>query len=130
MAAVGIQDLSFEISKELSLYSAEITEKIKRVTKVKAKKLLDKTKKTAPVGKRKKEKFKASIKCKVLNESANSISYLWYVGGKNYRITHLITNGHAKRGGGRTKSNDFLKNAVQEVLPEFEKEVEEIIKNG
>lgn len=130
MATVGIQDLSSEIAKELSLYSSEITEEIKETTKVHAKKLLDKTKKTAPIGKRKAKKFKTSIKCDVQNENANTISYLWYVGGKNYRLTHLIVNGHAKRGGGRTKSNDFLKDAVNEVKTEFEKAVEEIIKNG
>lgn len=130
MATVSIDNLSNEIEKELSLYSSEITEGIKGVTKVHAKKLLDKTKKTAPIGKRRSKKFKTSIKCEVQNETANSVSYLWYVGGKNYRLTHLIANGHAKRGGGRTKSNDFLKNAVNEVESEFEKAVEEVIKNG
>ena len=130
MSTVGVDNLSREIEKELSLYSSEITEKIKETTKVHAKKLLDKTKATAPSGKRKSKKFKTSIKCKVQNETANSISYLWYVGGKNYRLTHLIVRGHAKRGGGRTKSNDFLKNAVDEVEASYEKAIEEDIKNG
>lgn len=130
MATVGVQDLSSEIAKELSLYSSEITEKIKKTTEVHAKKLLVKTKATAPIGKRESKKFKTSIKCEVQNETANSISYLWYVGGKNYRLTHLIVHGHAKRGGGRTKSNDFLKKAVDEVKASYEKAIEEDIKNG
>lgn len=130
MATVGIEELSSEIAKELSLYSSEITKKIKKTTKVHAKKLFDKTKATAPSGKRESKKFKTSIKCKVQNETANSVSYLWYVGDKNYRLTHLIVRGHAKHGGGRTKSNDFLKKAVDEVKTSYEKAIEEDIKNG
>lgn len=127
---ISIDNLSNEIEKELSLYSAEITAKMKNTTKVHAKKLLDKTKATAPSGKRKSGKFKTAIKCTVQNETANNVSYLWYVGGKNYRLTHLIVHGHAKRNGGRTKSNDFLKKAVDEVEASYEKAIEEDIKNG
>lgn len=132
MGTVGVHDLSSEIAKELSLYSSEITEKIKKTTKVHAKKLLDKTKATAPSGKRESNKYRNSIKCKPYKKTINGDSYLWYVDSKdnNYRLTHLIVHGHAKRGGGRTKSNDFLKKAVDEVKASYEKAIEEDIKYG
>lgn len=105
---------------------------IKRETKKYALKLRDITKRTAPSGKRKTGKYKTSIKCKVHNSSPSSVSYLWYVDSKdaNYRLTHLLVHGHAKRGGGRTKANPFLQNAVNQVIPEYERAVEEVIRNG
>lgn len=132
MGTIGVEELSSAIARELSLYSKEVTEGIKKETKVHAKKLLDITRKTAPRGDRKAGKYRTSIKCKVQSETTNSVSYLWYVDSKddNYRLTHLLVHGHAKRGGGRTKANPFLQNAVNQVIPEYEKAVEEVIRNG
>ena len=130
MGTIGVEELSSAIAKELTLYSSEVTEGIKRETKTHAKKLLDITRKTAPSGDRKTGKYRTSIRCTVQSETANRVTYLWYVTGKNYRLTHLLVKGHAKRGGGRTKANPFLQNAVDQVIPEYERACEEVVKNG
>lgn len=84
------------------------------------------------VGKRKSAKYKDSIRCKKQSETPNSIRYIWYVDSKdsNYRLTHLIVNGHALRNGGRSKANHFLSKAVDEVERDYLKAIEEVTNNG
>ena len=64
------------------------------------------------------------------HKSARGSSYIWYVRAPAHRLTHLLVHGHATKDGGRTKGDPFLKNALDEVLPEYEQRVEEAIKNG
>lgn len=132
MAIIGIEKLSAEINKELTLYSQEVTDQLKKVSQKYAKELVKKTKETAPVGNRKSNKYRDSIACKKQYENANGVSWIWYVNSKNsnYRLTHLLVNGHAKRGGGRTSENHFLTRAVEEIEQNYLKEIEAIINNG
>lgn len=132
MAIVGTEHLSAHLEKELTVYSTEVTDQLKKIAKKYSSQLVKKTKATAPSGKRTLNKYRDSIASKKINESERGITYAWYVNSKNanYRLTHLLVHGHAKRNGGRTKANNFLKVAVDEVQKDYEKEVEEVIKNG
>ena len=75
-------------------------------------------------------RFKKSIASKKLLETNRSISYLWYVKSPEYRLTHLIKNGHQTKNGGRTKANDFITKNYNSVETQYEKDVENVIKNG
>lgn len=132
MAIIGIEKLSAEIDKELKLYSTEVKDKLDKLARKYSSELVKKTKATAPVGDRKFDKYRDSIKSKKLSENLNEIKYIWYVDSKNsnYRLTHLLVHGHAKRNGGRTRENHFLRNAVNEIEQDYIKELEEVIKNG
>ena len=132
MAIVGIEHLSAQLEKELTVYSTEVTDKLKKIAKKYTSQLVKTTKATAPSGNRKYNKYRDSIQSKKLNESERGITYVWYVNSKdsNYRLTHLLVNGHATRSGGRTRANDFLKKAVDNMEKDYLKEVEEVIKNG
>ncbi len=132
MAVIGIENLSAEINDELKLYSESIKEGLSKVAKKYASELVKKTKATAPVGDRKSNKYRDSIKSKKQSENLNEIKYIWYVDSKdsNYRLTHLLVHGHAKRNGGRTRENHFLRNAVNEIEQAYLKEIEEVIRNG
>lgn len=132
MAIVGIEHLSAEIDKELTIYSQEVTDGLKEVAKKYSSELVKQTKATAPSGDRKSNKYKDSIKSKKINETPRGVTYAWYVDSKNsnYRLTHLIVNGHATRNGGRTTPNDFLKKAVEDIESKYLKAVEEVLKNG
>lgn len=132
MAIIGIEKLSSEINDELKLYSKEITDGLKKVARKYSSELVKKTKATAPDGDRKTNKYRDSIKSKKQSENLNEIKYIWYVDSKNsnYRLTHLLVHGHAKRNGGRTRENHFLRNAVNEIEKAYLKEIEEVIKNG
>ena len=55
--------------------------------------------------------------------------FTWGVKPHAHRVTHLIVHGHAKADGGRVPGNPFLEKALERVLPEYKKDVEEAVKN-
>jgi hypothetical protein len=126
---VSIDQLGETIQKELTLYSQNVIDGIKKEAKKSANQLVKQTKATAPVGKRKRH-YRDSIKSKKTDESKNSVSYLWYVDGSDYRLSHLLENGHALRGGGRVEGTHFIQNATEPIIEQYIKAVEEVIKSG
>ena len=127
--SIPIGQLGEAISKELTLYNDRIIEGIKKEAEKSVKQLVKDTKATAPVGNRSKH-YKDSIKSKKLSESNRSVVFVWYVDGPNYRLSHLLENGHASRNGGRVPGTHFIKNASEPILEDYQKAVEEVIKNG
>lgn len=126
---VSIDQLGTAIEKELTLYSETVITNIKKQAAESIDQLVTKTKATAPVGHRKKH-YRSNIKSKKEKETANMVSYLWYVNGSDYALTHLLENGHMLRNGGRYSGTHFLKDASDPILEEFEKKCEEICQNG
>ena len=126
---VGIDQLGDAIAKELTIYGQTVIEGIKKETKSSMSRLVKTTKATAPVGNRQKH-YRDSIKSKKVSENDRSISYLWYVDGSDYRLSHLLENGHALRDGGRVEGSHFIQEATEPILEEYLKAVEEVIKNG
>ena len=126
---VNIDQLNDAIINSLEEYNQEVVDGVKSVTKKAMNQLVKDSKATAPVGKRSKH-YKDNITSKTLSESDFGLSKLWYVKGSDYRLTHLLNNGHALRDGGRYPGTNFLGNAVDKIVPEFMKEIEEVLKNG
>lgn len=119
-------DLSSAIGKELELYSKEVTERVNAVGESAVKDLVKRTKASAPVDT---GDFKKSIASKAVEIAGTGMKkFIWFVKAPHYRLTHLLVHGHAKAGGGRVPGDPFLENALDEVLPEYEKNVEEAIK--
>lgn len=112
----------------MKLYSEEKTESVKRIAKSKMSKLVKTTKATAPVGHRSKH-YRDSISSKKLEEDSRKAIYLWYVKGSDYRLSHLLNNGHALRDGGRYNGTKFITKAYEPIEKEFVKEVEEVYKS-
>ena len=128
MANVTPANLGEAIAEELTVYHRNVTEAVNKLSAKAAKDLVKKTKATAPVGYR--GSFRSNITSRVSEKSRNGDTYAWCVNAPDYRLTHLLVHGHATRDGGRTRSDPFLVNAMAEVLPEYERNVEEAIKNG
>ncbi len=129
MANIEIGGLGDAISRELTIYSREVTEIVKNEAKSHMKDLVKETKKTAPVGNRQKH-YRDSIASQKLSENDRGASYLWYVKGSDYRLSHLLENGHALRNGGRTEGTHFISNATDPILADYVAKVEEAIRNG
>ena len=127
--SVSVDRLSEAISKELTIYGQNVIDGIKIQAKKSMDQLVKDTKSTAPVGKRQKH-YRDSIKFKKVSENDRSVSYLWYVEGSDYRLSHLLENGHALRNGGRVEGTHFIKNASDPILEQYLQAIEEVIKNG
>jgi len=118
--------LDSEIRGMLTMYCADVTEAVDRAGADMVKKLVRITRNTAPA--RTGEYFKSITSQTVKRPSGNL--YVWGVKAPHYRITHLLVNGHITPDGGRTRSDPFLKNALDEVLPEYERNVLEAIRDA
>lgn len=118
--------LGAAIEEQLTIYSSDVTNSIRAAAEKAAKDLVKKTKATAPVGKRK--AYRKHIAMQETTKNRRAPSFTWHVKAPDHRLTHLLVHGHATKDGGRTKADPFLDNAVNEVLPAFERAVEEAIK--
>lgn len=126
---ISVEQLGDAIANELTLYHEKIIAGIKKETQKSMKELVNNTKATAPVGRRQKH-YRDSIKAKKTAENDRSLTMTWYVDGPDYRLSHLLENGHATRNGGRVEGTHFIKNATDPIIESYLKAVEEVIKNG
>lgn len=137
---VHVGELGSAMEQELGIYGEEIEEGLRQVTETSMEKLVKTTKATAPTGRRHGQ-FKKNITAdyQELRRAGKrskgqfrgrTIRATWYVKAPDHRLTHLIVHGHATKDGGRTRANPFLQNALDSVLPEYEKGIEEVLKNG
>lgn len=122
------EELGAAIEQELTNYHENVLERINALGAEAVKKLEQLTKATAPVGNR--GNFRRSITSGEVQKGKRGNTYAWYVKAPDYRLTHLLVHGHATRDGGRTKGDPFLQNALDQVLPEYERDVEEAVRNG
>lgn len=134
---ITIDDLADAIGERLTVYQSETAHKVLNVTKKTMRRFVKITKQTAPrqtadpkrKGTLRAGTFARAIRSTVEDNGLIGSKGIWYVGGKEYRLTHLLVNGHQLRQGGRTKGNDFLETSLNEVAEEFIKDLEEAVKN-
>ena len=123
---ITIDDLADAINERMTVYQSGTARKVVKVTKNTMKRLVKITKQTAP---RRRGKFANAIRSTEEDNGITGSKGIWYVGGKEYRLTHLLVNGHQLRQGGRTKGDPFLENALEEIADEYIKGIEEAVKN-
>jgi hypothetical protein len=59
---------------------------------------------------------------------AKKVGTTWVVhNATDYRLTHLLENGHALAGGGRSKSFPHIRAVETEMMAEFESEIREVL---
>ena len=115
------------ITEQLSLYHEDVVEKVNAAGEKAVKALVKKTKKTAP--KRSGDYRKSITSAEKEFPATGDKEYTWGAKAPHFRLTHLLVNGHQKPNGGRVPGDPFLENALADVLPEYEKDVEEAIKH-
>lgn len=126
---IQIDELNDAIKNALDDYNDSIVTGLKQTTKKAMKDLVDTTRSTAPVGNRSKH-YRDNISSKTVSETQYGISKLWYVKGSDYRLSHLLNNGHALRDGGRYPGTNFIGKAVDRILPGYLEKIKEVCRNG
>lgn len=116
-------DLGSAIVEQLTLYHEDVIERVNAAGEKAVKALVKKTKATAP--KQSGDYRKAITSVTTENPTTGDKEYTWGAKAPHYRLTHLLVNGHAKQNGGRVEGDPFLEDALAEILPEYEKDVEE-----
>jgi len=116
--------LADAIEQELTLYHKDVIERVNNAGETAVKTLVERTKASAPVDS---GNFKKHIASKAVADSNGAKRFVWYVKAPFYRLTHLLVHGHAKPNGGRVPGNPFLQNALDEVLPAYEEEIQEAL---
>ena len=127
--ATDIDRITDEIEQTLTTYQDSVVAGLKKQAKDSMRQLVKKTKATTPVGRRKKH-YRDSITSTKQSENSRGVSYLWYVKGSDSRLSHLLNNGHQLARGGRVEGTNFITNAHDDVIAEYEKAVEEVCRNG
>lgn len=118
-------DLADAIQQELELYAEDVTERVNAAGAKAIKNLKKLTKATAPVAS---GSFKKNIATKEEKAPGTGMkTFTWYVKPPDHRLTHLLVHGHATKTGGRTKADPFLRNALDQVLPVYEEDIEEAL---
>lgn len=126
---VQIDGLASAVEKELTIYEKGVKDGIRKQTDKSMRQLVQETKGTAPVGHRKKH-YKDSITSKVTKDSVYGYEKTWYVRGSDYRLSHLLNNGHALRDGGRYPGTQFITKASVSVIKDYEDAIKEVLQNG
>lgn len=124
---VKLGDLADAIAQELTLYHEDIVEGVNAAGDKAMKELVKQTKQRAPVHT---GAFKKNIASKTVDAGNGMKSFIWYVKAPLHRIVHLLVHGHEKTNGGRVPGDPFLQKSLDTVLPDYEKDVEEVLKNG
>lgn len=128
---IKLEDLASALEKELRLYSTEVQQRVNKAGRKAIKEVERKTKDTAPFNARAyHQHYVDMIATKAEKSRTGDEKHIWYAKPPGHRLTHLLVHGHETRDGGRTRGDPFLQNALDAVLPDYEKEVEEAVKNG
>jgi hypothetical protein len=120
MATVRIDDLADEVMKGLKDYAQLAVDDLKTAIKNAGETVKDEIEKTAP---KKTGKYRKSWAVKKTNETSDSIKVVVH-SKTQYRLTHLLENGHAKRGGGRVAARPHIAPAEKRGEEQLIREVE------
>lgn len=126
MANVNPDSLTEQITESLAEYTDEIAKKIDDSVTECGNELLTNIKRDSP---KETGDYKRGWRLKVTSANTGNKSVMVYNATKGF-LTHLLENGHAKRGGGRVEAKPHIRKNEVEIVSKFEKSVEEIIKNG
>jgi hypothetical protein len=118
------QDLGEAIAEQLTVYHKDKLEQVNAAGETFIKQLVKLTKKTAP---KDSGTFAKSLTYTAEEKVGGDIAYTWGAKAPHHRLTHILVNGHATVNGGRVDGDPFLDNAMDTLLPDYEKAVEEAL---
>lgn len=104
VVAIKIDALADAVARELAAYSQEATDILKKEIRSVAKEAVEELKATSP---RDSGEYASTWMSKDVYESKTDIRVRVY-NKDNYRLTHLLENGHAKVSGGRVAGQPHI----------------------
>ena len=110
-------DISLELANRLAAYTEDVKEGLEQSVDEVTKEALEKLKATSP--KHKKKYAKSWVRKKTHQ------GYVLH--NKRYYLTHLLENGHAKRGGGRVAGIKHIGPVEEQTIQAFEEKVREYL---
>lgn len=122
----GVYTFGETVNKELQNWSAGIVVGVCDLIDKKAEKLKKLIQENAPVGYRK-GKYKKSWRIKTTDDKFSKYEKTVYSSGNEYRLTHLLEKGHAKKGGGRVAPRVHIAPARNQIEKEYIAEVQKLI---
>lgn len=123
----GAGDLAGAVMEALQEFNEACQEDVKETAVEVAKEAAEKLKEDSPVGKgSKKGHYKDGWTYTVGKDSAYK-SGVTIHNKKKPGLTHLLENGHAKRGGGRVEGMEHIRPVEESIEKEFEKKLKERI---
>ena len=123
---VKVDQLADAVMEGLKEYASLATEDLKKDVQKAAKTVQEQIKDTAP---RKTGRYAKSWASKKTKETSDSIEYT--VHSKNrYQLTHLLENGHTKRGGGRVRAFPHIAPAEAKGAEQLVRDVERDLRKG
>ena len=119
------EDLGKALAEQLTIYHANTLADVNAAGEKAVKQLVKLTKKSAP---KKSGDFAKSLTYETEIKTGGDKAYTWGAKAPHHRLTHLLVHGHPTVNGKRVKGDPFLENALATVLPEYENDVEEALK--
>jgi len=127
--SIKVDDLPDLISEYMSNYSQNITDGIKNSIDIVAEETNEEIKKHIAF-KQHSGKYVKAFRTKTSFEDRYNKRKTWYVANGQYRLTHLLENGHALRNGGRSKAYPHIKYGEELAQKRMEELAKEAIENA
>lgn len=125
MSGIKVDNLSAEIARLMAEYASDVSADMKAEARTVAREAVKELKQTSPEGDgSRKGHYKDGWTSNVESENAVSIGITVH-NKKKPGLTHLLENGHAKRGGGRTKAFPHIGPAEKQAAENYEKRLKE-----
>lgn len=121
---VNVDELAQAVAEELESYRQGVTDGIKAAVKETATQCCDEIRKNSP---RKSGKYRRGWRSKTDFENAEDIRITVH-NKTSYQLTHLLENGHAKRGGGRVAGRPHIRPAEQNAEKKLLRKVKVVVK--
>lgn len=118
-------DIEQDLRKILDEYSTEVSKAAGEAIKEVANESVKKLKSSSP---NRTGKYAAGWK-KTIESSGLIVEAVVHGGPKTYPLAHLLENGHAKRGGGRTAPIVHIKPVEEWAIEEVQKRIQEKVEN-
>lgn len=123
---IRIDQLADTVMKGLEEYKDLVVDDMKKDVQKAAKAVQTQVKDNAP---RKTGRYAKSWTSKKTKETSDSIEYTVHSRGR-YMLTHLLENGHAKRGGGRVRAIPHIAPAEQAGIDQLTRDIERDLRKG